>query len=202
MENSLPVWGLEEDKDTKHTSKQSGLRHISRVDYLALSDGEGIEKVQKKWKKPTMEMDKIATAIVALSDSQQRMMEFQHQFMEQQWQAQYEPNRERLMERKPQVTTLTIAPFNDTEDIQDFLDAFETTMQLQEIEEDQLAPLLQGRARPMYGHLKELTTYRELKGALLKRFDVTPEANRRNFHEAKWTKDQEPEDYVMTKSHW
>ena len=55
------------------------------------------------------------------------------------------------MERKPQVTTLTIAPFNDTEDIQDFLDAFETTMQLQEIEEDQwrlqLAPLLQGRAR-------------------------------------------------------
>ena len=48
MKNSLPVWGLEEDKDTKHTSKQSGLRHISRVDYLALSDGEGIEKVQKK----------------------------------------------------------------------------------------------------------------------------------------------------------
>ena len=42
--------------------------------------------------------------------------------------------------------------------------------------------------------------YRELKGALLKRFDVTPEANRRKFREAKWTKDQEPEDYVMTKS--
>ena len=91
-------------------------------------------------------MDKIVAAIVALSDSQQCMMEFQQQFMEQQWQAQYEPNRERPMERKPQVTTLTIALFNDTEKIQDFLDAFETTMQLQEIEEDQwrlqLAPLL------------------------------------------------------------
>ena len=108
------------------------------------------------------------------------------------------------MERKLQLTTLMIAPFNDTEDIQDFLDAFETTMQLQEIEEDQwrlqLAPLLQGWARAMYGCLKELTTYRELKGALLKRSDVTPEANRRTFREAKWTKDQEPEDYVMTKS--
>ena len=84
MDNSLPVWGLEEDKDTERTSKRSGLRHISRVDYkdLALSDREGIEKVQKKRKKPTMEMDKIAAAIVALSDSQQYMMEFQQQFME------------------------------------------------------------------------------------------------------------------------
>ena len=52
----------------------------------------------------------------------------------------------------------------------------------------------------MYGCLKELTTYRELKEALLKRFDVTPEPNRRTFCEAKWTKDQEPEDCVMTKS--
>ena len=41
------------------------------------------------------------------------------------------------MERKPQVTTLMIATFNDIEDIQDFLDAFETTMQPQEIKEDQ-----------------------------------------------------------------
>ena len=82
-------------------------------------------------------MDKIAAAIVVLSDSQQCMMGFQQQFMEQQWQAQFDPNRERSMERKLQLTTLMIAPFNDTEDIQDFLDAFETTMQLQEIEEDQ-----------------------------------------------------------------
>ena len=76
------------------------------MDYrdLVLSDKEGIEKVRKKRKKPTMEMDKIAAAIVALSDSQQSMMEFQQQFMEQQQrQAQYEPNRERPMERKPQV---------------------------------------------------------------------------------------------------
>ena len=38
------------------------------MDYrdLALSDGEGIEKVWKKRKKPTMEMDKIIAAIVAL----------------------------------------------------------------------------------------------------------------------------------------
>ena len=105
------------------------------------------------------------------------------------------------MEKKPQVTTLTIAPFNETEDIQDFSNAFETTMQLQEIEEDQWRlPLLQGWPRAMYGCLKELTTYRELKGALLKHFDVTPEANRRTFREAKCTKDQEPENYVMTKS--
>ena len=34
----------------------------------------------------------------------------------------------------------------------------------------------------------------------MKHFDATPEANRRNFREAKWTEDQEPEDYVMTKS--
>ena len=56
------------------------------MDYrdLVLSDREGIEKVRKKRKKPTMEMDKIAAAIVALSDSQQSMMEFQQQFMEQQ----------------------------------------------------------------------------------------------------------------------
>ena len=52
----------------------------------------------------------------------------------------------------------------------------------------------------MYGHLKKLTTYRELKGALLKHFNVTPEANRRKLCEAKWTKDQEPEDFVMRKS--
>ena len=55
------------------------------------------------------------------------------------------------MERKLQVTTLTIAPFND------FLDVFETTMQLQEIKEDQwrlqLAPLLQGWARAVYRDL-------------------------------------------------
>ena len=112
MDNSLTLWGLEEDNETEHTSKWSGLQHISRVDYrdLALSDEEGIEKVWKKRKKPTVEMDKIVAAIVALSDSQQHMMEFQQQFMEQR-QAQYEPNRERPMERKPQVTTLTIAPF-------------------------------------------------------------------------------------------
>ena len=82
--------------------------------------------------------------------------------MEQQQQAQYEPNRVRSMERKPKMTTLMITLFNYTEDIQDFLDAFETTMQLQKIEEDQwrlqLEPLLQGRARGVYGHLKELTT--------------------------------------------
>ena len=57
-------------------------------------------------------MDKTAAAIVVLSDSQQHMMEFQQQFMEQR-QAQYEPNRERPMERKLQVTALMIAPFND-----------------------------------------------------------------------------------------
>ena len=50
MDNSLAVWGVEEDKDTERTSKRSGLQHISHVDYrdLALSDGEGIEKVRKK----------------------------------------------------------------------------------------------------------------------------------------------------------
>ena len=74
--DNLPVCGLEEDHETERTSKRSGLRCISLVDYsdLALSDREGIEKVQKKRKKPTMEMDKIPAAIVALSDSQQCMM--------------------------------------------------------------------------------------------------------------------------------
>ena len=208
MDNSLSVWGLEEDKETECTSKWSGLWHISHVDYrdLALSHKEGIEEVWKKRKKPTMEMDKIAATIVALSYSQQRMIQFEQQFMEQKQHVQYKPNKEWWMERKLQVTktTLTITPFNDTEDIKNFLDAFEITMQLQEIEEDQwrlqLAPLLQGRARAVYGHLKELTTYRELKGALLKHFKVTPEAKRINFCEAKWTEDQEPEDYIKKKS--
>ena len=71
MDNSLPVWGLHKYSKTEHTSKQSGLRRISHVDYrdLALSDGEGIKKVQKKRKKPSMEMDNIAAVIIALSDS-------------------------------------------------------------------------------------------------------------------------------------
>ena len=48
-----------------------------------------------------MEMNMFAAAIVALSDSQQHMMEFQQQFMEQQRQSQYELNKERSMEMKP-----------------------------------------------------------------------------------------------------
>ena len=76
MDNSLSVWGLEEEKETEHTSKWSGLWQVSHVDYrdLALSHREGIEEVQKK--KPTLEMDNIAAAIVALSDSHQRMIQF------------------------------------------------------------------------------------------------------------------------------
>ncbi|XP_072169909.1 uncharacterized protein [Diadema setosum] len=86
--------------------------------------------------------------------------------------------------------------YKEGEDVDVFLRAFEKMAQLNEWPREvwalQLAPLLAGRAREAYSRLslESSRVYDEVKLAILRRYDLTPEAYRVKFRELKVDRDE------------
>lgn len=94
---------------------------------------------------------------------------------------------------------LKIAPYQDNEDIQDFLDAFEGIMGIQNVERAnwvlRLTPLLNGKARTVCTDLGA-GEYDQVKEAILSHYNVNPERCRKRFRSHVWTRDAEPNEWV------
>ena len=174
------------------------------------------------------DMDQLVVALTELTmfqkEQQRRMEETQrqqeeHRLEEQQLrQQQYEQHQEQIrvmhqqhveqMEAMKGVLKgqeaasphLKIAPYQETEDIQDFLEAFEGIMKIQKVNKTnwvlQLTPLLSGKARTVCTDLGSTKAYEELKKAILEHCNVNSERCRKRFRAHIWTKDQEPTEWI------
>ena len=80
---------------------------------------------------------------------------------------------------------MKITPFQETEDVQDFLDAFEGIMRLQHVEETEwvlrLTPLLNGRGRTVCTDLGTTADYDGVKKAILDHYNINPERCQKQF---------------------
>ena len=122
--------------------------------------------------------------------------------MREQHKAQIGALREAMAERKDaaKASHLKIAPFEEKEDIQDFLDAFEGIMTIQEVGKAEwvlwLTPLLSGKARTVCTKLGPTVEYDGVKAAILEQYNVNEERCRRRFCGITWTWDQEPMTWI------
>ena len=102
--------------------------------------------------------------------------------------------------RPPPNSHLKITPFQETEDIQDFLDAFEGIMNLQGVERAEwvlrLTPLLNGRARTVCTDLGGTASYDGVKKAILSHYNINTERCRKQFRAHVWTRNAEPNEWV------
>ena len=98
---------------------------------------------------------------------------------------------------QPQVN---IAPFDENEDIQDFLEAFEGVMNIQKIDMTEwvlrLTPLLKGKARTVCTDVGALKEYEGVKKAILSQYSVSPERCRKEFRAHTWTREAEPNAWI------
>ena len=108
--------------------------------------------------------------------------------------------RETLLEQRPADSNLKIAPYQESEDIQDFLEAFEGIMKLQKVKDAdwvlRLTPLLRGKARAVCTDLGPTKQYAEVKEAILNHHSINPERCRRQFRELQWTRGKDPSEWV------
>ena len=101
--------------------------------------------------------------------------------MREQHEAQIGALREAMAERKDaaKASHLKIAPFEEKEDIQDFLDAFEGIMTIQEVGKAEwvlrLTPLLSGKACTVCIKLGPTVEYDGVKAAILEQYNVNEE---------------------------
>ena len=115
--------------------------------------------------------------------------------MHEQHTQQLETMMETLKERRPTEHLKAIA-YEEGEDIQDFLEAFEGIMDLQDVPAREwvlwLTPLLKGKARAVCTDL-EMTAagYNTVKTAILNVFSINPERSRKQFCALTWTRDSE-----------
>ena len=102
--------------------------------------------------------------------------------------------------RRPNEAHFKITPFQEDEDIQDFLEAFEGIMRIQQVEEGQwvlrLTPLLRGKARAVCTDIEDPEDYKKVKEAILDHYSVTPERCRKRFRAHRWTRDAEPNEWI------
>ena len=108
---------------------------------------------------------------------------------------------EALKVRQPTVEPyLHLAPFEENEDIQDFLEAFEGVMNIQKIDQKEwvlrLTPLLKGKARAVCIDVGAMLNYVEVKKVILSHYSVSPERCRKGFRAHTWTRDAEPNAWV------
>ena len=136
---------------------------------------------------------------------QRQQQELQQQIMDQQQKQQKEFQKIlKEMGKRPTARNerVNVAEYKGGEDIASFLEAFEWTITLNEVEEENwlkyLVPSLTGKAREVSQYMEfDKCTYRDLKERLMKYFEVTTEAQRRKFREKKWTTESTPEAYVQ-----
>ena len=112
---------------------------------------------------------------------------------------------ERLLEalrgRQPSVEPhINMAPFEESEDIQDFLEAFEDIMNIQKVDTAEwvlhLTPLLKGKARTVCIDAGSMMGYEGVKKAILTQYSVSPERCRKGFRAHTWTRDAEPNAWI------
>ena len=91
-------------------------------------------------------------------------------------------------------------PFQESEDIQDFLEPFVGIMGIQNIDRAEwvlrLTPLLNGKARAVCTNLGTIMEYDGVKKASLSHYNVSPEHCRKQFRVHVWTKDAEPNEWT------
>ena len=92
--------------------------------------------------------------------------------------------------QQQQGPRITVANYQECEDIQDFLTTFERTMVRHDIDEQEwvnrLIPLLTGKARAACNEVNAQADYYPLKEALLEKFEVTPQASKVRFRQMKF----------------
>ena len=108
---------------------------------------------------------------------------------------------EALKVHRPAVEPrMHLAPFEENEDIQDFLDAFEGVMNIQEIEQKEwvlrLTPLLKGKARAVCTDVGAMLNYDEVRKAILSHYSISPERCRKGFRAHTWTRAAEPNAWI------
>ena len=93
-----------------------------------------------------------------------------------------------------------MAPFEKSEDIQDFLEAFEGIMNIQKVDRVEwvlhLTPLLKGKARTVCIDVGSMMDYEGVKKAILSQYSVSPERCRKGFRAHTWTRDAEPNAWI------
>ena len=74
---------------------------------------------------------------------------------------------------------INLAPFEENEDIQDFLEAFQGIMSIRNIERTEwvlrLTPLLKGKARTVCTDVGAIMDYEGVKKAILSQYSLSPE---------------------------
>lgn len=95
---------------------------------------------------------------------------------------------------------LKIAPYQELEDIQDFLEAFEGIISLQKVDQANwtlyLTLLLSGKARSVCTDLGSTAGYEGVKKAILEHYNVNSERCQKQLKAHRWTKDQEPTGWI------
>ena len=90
--------------------------------------------------------------------------------------------------------------FQESEDIQDFLEAFEGIMGIQDIDREEwvlrLTTLLKGKAQTVCTDLGTTMEYERVKKAILSYYNVNPERCQKQFQAHVWTKDVEPNEWT------
>ena len=149
-------------------------------------------------------MEQLTAALTELlkyqKEQQRRMEEHQKQQDEQVMQELHTQQMETVKEALKERAHLKIAPYQEKEDTQDFLEAFEGIMGIQKVPRSEwvlrLTPLLNGKARAVCTDFGPTTDYREVRKAILEHHNVNPERCRRQFRALSWTREQEPAEWV------
>ena len=124
----------------------------------------------------------------------------QVRIMQEQHMHQLDVMKEVLEDREKSNPHLKMAPYQETEDIQDFIEAFEGVMKIQKVNMTQwvlrLTPLLSGKARTVCTDMGATVDYPGVKRAILEHYNVNTERCRRKLRDHTWTKDQEPTEWI------
>ena len=93
-----------------------------------------------------------------------------------------------------------MTPIRESEHIQDFLDAFDGIMGIQNIDRSEwllrLTPLINGKARGVCTGQGSIMDYNGVKKEILSHYNVSPERSQKQFHAHVWTKDAEPNEWT------
>ena len=113
---------------------------------------------------------------------------------------QLETMMETLKERRL-TKDLKVAAYEEGEDIQDFLEAFEGIMDLQDLPTREwvlwLTPLFKGKAQAVCIDPEPTAAgYNTVKTAILNVSSINPERSRKQFHTLTWTRDSKPTEWV------
>ena len=93
-----------------------------------------------------------------------------------------------------------MAPFEESKNIQDILEAFEGIMNIQRVDSLKwvlhLTPFLKGKARTVCINVESMMDYEGVKKAILSQYSVSPEWCIKEFRTHTWTRDDDPNAWI------